>query len=264
MATEQGIRVQYIRTSMLLLHMDGLCVLTDPWFAMHMRGLPVFVKPCCEPDGLCRLDVVLVSHLHPDHFDPKALSKLSCECPLLVGPPGIKKKAGGLPFAEVIEIADGDRIERDGFSICAFSVEHSGYENAYLVERNGMSLLFAGDAKYSDVFSRIGKEHQPLVALLPVGGTQVFGRRIVMGPEDALKAGNDLGAKVVVPIHHGGEWMSVPPLSRHPGRASHLSWLAESSNAPFTVAALEPGEQTWIDAAGKTYTIEETNEGESD
>lgn len=243
------IDIQYIRTSTLLLKWDGLVVLTDPWFAMHMRGLPVFVRPCVKAEELPLLDLVMVSHLHPDHFDRKAMSKLSTPCKLLVGPPGVEKGKDRFQAARIEVMTDGQVLTEQEFTVRAFSVEHSGYENAYLVERKDMSLFFAGDAKYCESFKRIGEQFSPTVSLLPVGGTEILGRRIVMNPEDALCAAKELGTKVVIPIHIGGEWMSVPPLSRHPGRAEQLVELA--GDLEIQVVALKPGECATIDEKGR-------------
>ena len=242
------IDIQYIRTSTLLLRWDGLTILTDPWFAMQMRGLPVFVRPCVRPAQLPPLDLVLVSHMHPDHFDRRALGRLSFPCKLLVGPPQLRRRdTRGLPVERVVQLRHGERIEEPQFTLWAHSVEHSGYENAYVLRRNGESLLFAGDANYSAVFEAMGRQHTPQVSLLPVGGTLALGRRIVMSPEDALAAAVDLRTSVVVPIHLGGEWASVPPLSFHPGRAFHLQAVARLHDAPFQVAALRPGEHLQVE-----------------
>ena len=254
------IDIQYIRTSTLLLRWDGLTILTDPWFAMHIRGLPAFVRPCIRPEDLPPLDLVLVSHLHPDHFHRRAMLRLSHRAGLLVGPPGIAAEARGVSMRRLATLRDGDTIQDGETSVHAYSVEHSGYENAYLVRKGETSLLFAGDARYSPVFGAIGRAHAPTVSLLPVGGTLIMGRRIVMNPSDALAAATDLGTRVVVPIHAGGEWMSVPPLSLHPGRADQLAALAASRNAPFAVAPLRPGQHVRVANDG-TVLWDESDSG---
>lgn len=241
------IQLQYIRTSTLLLRWNGLTVLTDPWFAMQMRGLPVFVRPCVRPRDLPRLDLVLVSHTHPDHFDRRAMSRLAHRCQVLVGPPQLRGKVRDLPVDRRLFLSHGEQARVPGFTVTAYSVQHSGYENAYLLERDGESLLFAGDANFSPMFQAIGQAHAPQVSLLPVGGTIALGRRIVMGPEDALAAAICLQTQVVIPTHMGGEWMSVPPLSLHPGRAHHLAALARRAGAKFEVAALRPGQSVTVE-----------------
>lgn len=244
------IAIRYLRASMLLLQWDGLCLLTDPWFTRRMRGLPVFVRPAIAPEELPPLDLVLVSHLHPDHFDRRAMKRLATPCKLIVGPPALAGKLTGIGYERFVALRDGERLTEPEYTVTAFAVEHSGYENAYLVERGGVSLLFAGDASYSPVFRRIGEQCRPTVSLLPIGGTEILGRRIVMNPADAWQAATDLGTRVVVPIHHGGEWLSVPPLSRHPGRAGQLVALAQARPTSFAVGALAPGERGAVDETG--------------
>jgi L-ascorbate metabolism protein UlaG (beta-lactamase superfamily) len=156
----------------------------------------------------------------------------------------------GLRCREALVLRDGETAVAAGMGISAFAVEHSGYENAYLVEYGELSFFYAGDAKYSPAFATVGRAHQPLISFLPVGGTEILGRRVVMGPEDALQAALDLGTRVVTPIHSGGEWLSLPPLSRHPGRAARLAALAERSKAPFRAVVLAPGERASIAADG--------------
>jgi len=248
------ITIQYIRTSMLLIRWGGAAILTDPWFAMQMRGLPVFVRPCVEPEQLPPLDLVLVSHLHPDHFDLRAMLRLRHRVGILAGPPGIIERSHGVAARRIVSMRGGDALGEGDLKVDAYQVQHSGYENAYVVRRGGASLLFAGDARYSPVFRAIGQEHAPTVSLLPVGGTVALGRRIVMNPEDAARAARDLRTSLVVPIHHGGEWMSVPPLSLHPGRAAHLADLARARRAPFSVAPLLPG-QTVAVAGDGSFTV---------
>jgi L-ascorbate metabolism protein UlaG (beta-lactamase superfamily) len=248
----ETMNVRYLRASMTLLDWRGRRVLTDPWFARRMRGLPVFVRPALTPEELPRLDLVLVSHFHPDHFDRAALGRLAVPPRAIVGPPGLRERCRGVAAEQIVELGDGEQTDAGGFHIRAFAVEHSGYENAYLFAADGFPVFFGGDARYTEVFAAIGCEHRPVVALLPVGGTEVLGRRIVMSPSDAVCAAIDLGAKVLVPIHQGGEWMSVPPLSRHPGRA--VAACEAAAGSALTVAPLAPGESVRVTPTGEIIT----------
>jgi L-ascorbate metabolism protein UlaG (beta-lactamase superfamily) len=253
--------IQFLRTSMALIRWDWLTILTDPWFAMHLRGLPVYVPPPVDPEDLPRLDLILTSHLHPDHFDAAALMRLSHTAETLVGPPQISERCKNLPIRNIVTLTDGETFDMRDLRIRAFCIEHSGYENAYLLTRKGTSILFAGDASYCPAFKKIGRDFTPAVSLLPVGGTEIIGRRIVMGPREACLAAWDLGTKILVPIHPGGEWMSVPPLSRHPGRFGDLATLAQTVHFPFKVVVLEHGQSVKINDDGQARARPRPMEG---
>lgn len=242
MTASAPIRIRYIRASCVWIEWGGAHILTDPWFAPRMRGLPVFVRPCVRAADLPPLDLVITSHYHPDHFDRRALRELRREPARLVVPLPPLGALNGVNAGRVGLLDDGGVFEDEEFRVRAFRVRHSGFELGYLIERRGQSVFFGGDARYTDVFARIGAAHRVDIALLPCGGTEIVGRRIVMDPLDCVQAALDLRCRSLVPIHEGGEWMSVPPLSRHPGRAARVAEFAARARAPFRVAVIRPGE----------------------
>src|SRR5262245_46516381 len=75
----------HVAHSTHLLSLSGRKLLTDPWFydpahggMRHARG------PAVAAEALGALDVVLITHAHPDHADPQALDRLDkrahCVC----------------------------------------------------------------------------------------------------------------------------------------------------------------------------------------
>ena len=68
-------KVTMIRCSTLLLEWGEVRFLTDPWFGMVMRILPVWRKPGIAAEDLPPLDALLVSHLHADHWDEAAIDR---------------------------------------------------------------------------------------------------------------------------------------------------------------------------------------------
>ena len=120
-------------------------------------------------------DVVLVSHLHGDHFGGipflflEYLFENPRERPLtLVGPPTILERSLSLyaalyrelqsfelPFEiKTIEMQPGDRIAVAGFQVEAFRVTHNAepFSLGYRIESPEGSLLFSGDSAWTEEF----------------------------------------------------------------------------------------------------------------
>ena len=244
---DDGLRLTMIRCSTLLLQWRGLVVLTDPWFAMHLRGLPCLRRPALRPEQLPPLDLLLVSHLHPDHFDQDAISTLRRPPRRAFFPPGAFACLGARRWGWQ-ELAPWCSSSVGPLEVTAVPGPHTlpGPEEVnYVLRLPGWgSLFFGGDARFEhDVLQEIGQRLGPIrLALLPVGGTRILGRQTVMGPRQALKAAELLGAQRVVPIHEGGIWMSVPPLSLHPGRGRQLARLFRRCGEAERALLLREGE----------------------
>jgi len=234
-----------IRCSTLLLQWGGQAVLTDPWFGMHVRGLPCLQRPGVRIADLPSIDAALVSHLHPDHFSRKALRDLAPAMVLV--PPGTSAKLRGQQ-PRWHELNPGDSVTVGDVAISAVRGPHTlpGPEEInFVLTYPGLgNVFFGGDARLDGQVLRHARErHGPFrLALLPVGGTRICGRRTVMSPRDAADAADLLDAQTVVPIHEGGIWVSVPPLSLHPGRARHLVQIFERRGQPRRAVVLKPGE----------------------
>ena len=78
----------FVGTATTMLRLGSFTVLTDPNF-LH-RGQRAYLgkglwsrrltEPALQPDGLPPLDLVLLSHLHGDHFDRVARRGLDHRC----------------------------------------------------------------------------------------------------------------------------------------------------------------------------------------
>jgi L-ascorbate metabolism protein UlaG (beta-lactamase superfamily) len=241
-----------IRCATLLLEWGGVRLLTDPWFAGHLRGLPCFRSPGLTEAQVGRVDAVLVSHLHPDHFDRRALERLRPPPPLVLLPPGARGRLGRAWPPSHVELAPWQARTIGSVTVTAVPARHTGPgpdEVNHVLDLPGWGrVYFGGDARLDrDLFVTIAARFAPIrLALLPVGGTRILGKRTVMAPADAWEAARTLQAEAVVPIHEGGLWLSVPPLSLHPGRARHLARLAEQAGSGPRVVVLAEGESTTL------------------
>lgn len=171
----------------------------------------------------------LVTHLHRDHADARALAVALAEgAPVYEPPP---PPAGGEP-AENLAIAQADHElsaaglvrealapwtsrEAGPFTITALpAVDGLGDSQvAWLVEAEGRRVLHLGDTMFHSYWWRIARRHGPFdLVLAPINGSAIALPHLqppsplaaTMEPEQAAVAGALLGATVVVPIHYGG------------------------------------------------------------
>ncbi|MBP6884048.1 MAG: MBL fold metallo-hydrolase [Candidatus Pacebacteria bacterium] len=134
-------------------------------------------------EGL-KVDAMIVSHLHQDHFSISHINKLSPvrvylsnECISLIG----EEKVNG----EVVAIASGSDAMIDNIKVKIFDVDHG--PNPKLVPKENFGFIFTidGETIYfaGDMFYPSGVDVSNLevdYALLPVGEFYTF------GPQEAL------------------------------------------------------------------------------
>jgi L-ascorbate metabolism protein UlaG (beta-lactamase superfamily) len=80
----KGASIQLIRNATLLIHYNGKKILVDPMFSSKgafdpfagKERNPAVVLPVSIDEIIKDIDAVLVTHTHPDHFDPVATEAL--------------------------------------------------------------------------------------------------------------------------------------------------------------------------------------------
>ena len=244
----------YLRTSSVLIEYDGHTLLTDPWFSMIMRIVPVFRAPGIPLKRLPKLDLILASHCHPDHFEVSSVEKLAHSGMEIVGTRGISRICRHMNLRAVHDLWHWESATVGPFTMTGTPAVHTGPEPLeinVIIDAGPFRLFFGGDARWSDAYRAVSDRFQGIdIALLPIGGTLIFGHRTTMGPSDAVRACNYLRPRFAVPIHEGGEWMPVPPASWHPGRNRHFVRELERSGLPVEPCVIRPGERVCFDESG--------------
>ena len=245
-----------IRTSCLLLQHGGVSILTDPWFASRMSGRDVIRKPAVALTALPPIDIVLASHLHSDHFELQAVAKLLQlnANMVVIGTCGTAQHCRQIEGLAVYDMRPWDELTIAGVSVMAIPAKHTGpppREVNYVIELGGWRLFFGGDARFSEHFAELADRTELIdVAMLPVGGSEIWLKRTTMGPDDAVRACKVLKPRFALGIHEGGEWPAMLPLSRHPGRRADFDALLRTDDGLTQPIPAAPGQQVVLDDDG--------------
>ena len=177
-------------------------ILLDPYFSDALgerredrhRLLPV------DPRWLeLRYDLVLFTHCHIDHTDPKTVSMLQSRNPalMLAGPPSSHAVLEACPC--YFELLEGAKVSLGDFSLRALPAVHSDrYALGYEVIHEGKTLYFSGDtALLCDLSARV--PHRPDAAFLCFNAG--VGKN--MNAKDAAVLAQRIDAKLVIPFHYG-------------------------------------------------------------
>ena len=252
---KRTMRITYVGHSTVLIELDGLRVLTDPILRGRVAHLVRQVPPV-DREAIGEVDIVLVSHLHPDHFDPASLRMIRAGCHLIV-PQGAARTASRLGFQRVTELRVGESVPVAGTTITAtYAAHRRGRLFDQRSEAIGFTVTgtqgayFAGD---TDIFPGMAELRGELdLALLPVAG---WGPRVGPGHLDPTRAAEALALldpRIAVPIH----WGTLVRIGMRRSRRAPLSeppraFAREAARrAPAVeVRILEPGETTTIERA---------------
>ncbi|HEU6447505.1 MAG TPA: MBL fold metallo-hydrolase [Verrucomicrobiae bacterium] len=226
------IAITWIGHASFLIQFTDLNVLVDPNFANWLFLLKRIKRSGLKIDHLPPIDLVLLTHAHFDHFHKPTLRKLP-HPKIGIMPRGVGDLAHNLGFSRIVELEWWESFSRaDANWKVTFTPSkhwgartirdtHRGY-GGFILEHQGRKIYHAGDSAYFDGFAEIGKKLSPEIALLPIGAyhPESF-RHVHIGPDEAIKAFKDLGAKWLVPMHYGTFRLSFEAMDEPP------RWLLE-------------------------------------
>lgn len=257
------------------LEADGATAVVDPLddatavfapLGEAARGMPL---PRIVAPSLDRALAGLVTHLHRDHADARALADA-----LLPGAPVLEPPAGGGEAHENLallqahqeltaaglarrQVEPWESVVAGPFTLTALpAVDGIGDPQvAWLVEAGGVRVLHLGDTMFHHFWWRMSLRHGPFDAVLtPVNGAVLsFPHRRpssplpgALDPEQAALACELLRARLAIPIH--GEGYDLDGVYRPVTDASER-FAAAAAERNLPVRILEPGEAVEITAA---------------
>jgi L-ascorbate metabolism protein UlaG (beta-lactamase superfamily) len=225
---DRGLYAAWLGHTTVLIKVDGTTILTDPVFSDRVGiklglvtvGLKRLVKPAMAQRQLPKIDLILLSHAHMDHFDLPSLRSLESRGTHVVTAANTSDLLRTGRYGSVKELRWNERTRVGDVGLRAFEVRHWGARmrtdthrgyNGYAIESGRYRILFAGDTAQTTLFRDVRGAKPFDLALMPVGAYNPW-IHAHCTPEQAWQMANDAGAEFILPVHHQTFRLSREPL----------------------------------------------------
>ncbi len=228
----------FVGTATVIIRYAGWTILTDPNF-LH-RGHSVHLgyglhserltEPALDIEDLPPIDLVLLSHLHEDHFDRVAERELERDLPIVTTPHAARslkrkgfKNSRALKTWQTLTVTKGSEMLR----ITSMPGHHApGILNRVLppvmgsllewqneVGNTVLNMYITGDTLVYDKIKEIPKRYPDIdLALLHLGGTRVLGLLVTMDAKQGVEMVRIIDPTIAIPIHYNDYTVFKSPL----------------------------------------------------
>jgi L-ascorbate metabolism protein UlaG (beta-lactamase superfamily) len=254
----------FVGTATVILRYGGFTILTDPNFLHQGDHVHIgygmtsqrLTEPALDINDLPPIDLVLLSHLHEDHFDRLVERELDKALPIVTTPEAaasLRSKgfqaARGLPTWEALTFEKDDTTLR----ITSMPGRHGpGLVQHFLPDVMGAMLEFeragevrlrlyvSGDTLLHEELREIPRRYPGIdLGLFHLGGTRVMGLLLTMDAAQGLTALRLVAPRMAVPIHYDDYDVFKSPLEdfaeavRQAGLQAHVTYVARGDSYVF-------------------------------
>lgn len=207
--------------SSYLIHCNGVNILVDPVFSGHASPFSWYLKAfegsdMYKPADMPPIDIMIITHNHYDHLDTGTIKALAPTTKQFIMPLGVSKnldKTGALkkPCTEM-DWWDSLTIAPNIQLVCTPARHFSGRGlkrneslwASFVLIIDGYRIFIGSDSGYDTHFTEISKQYGPFdIAILECGQYNTAWRYIHTMPEELVTIGEDLQAKILMPVHWG-------------------------------------------------------------
>jgi L-ascorbate metabolism protein UlaG (beta-lactamase superfamily) len=173
-------------------------------------GKTIYIDPAkpAKIDGLPKADLILISHIHADHFDPEYIAKLSQPSTEVIAPASVVEKfPSAKPMANgqtqhwqqwTIEAVPAYNLKRGPAAGQLFHPK--GRDNGYVLTYGGKRFYFSADTEGTPEMRALKNIDVAFVCMnLPY----------TMPPDEAADAVKAFHPKIVIPYHYRNSDLKV-------------------------------------------------------
>ncbi|MCL5436864.1 MAG: MBL fold metallo-hydrolase [Candidatus Dependentiae bacterium] len=229
-------RITWIGHSTFLIQIAGLSIITDPIFWSPSAFFPRLTRPGLMPEKMPPIDLIVLSHNHPDHMDIRSLRRIARYSPAvrILVPWGDRATLLRRGFRAVSEHMwwDEEAVvspRGEQITLTFLPTTHDSRRGlfdanrslwgSWMINAGPEHIYFGGDSSYGSHYGKI-RENFPEIntALLPISPCDERERTRHLSAEEAGEAFLDLGAHRFIPMHwgtyHFGDDYPLTPIQR--------------------------------------------------
>jgi UDP-MurNAc hydroxylase len=190
------VKIEFISNASVIIELvSGKTIIVDPWLYPTYHGSWHNFPPISDSGRRRYLsfcpDYIHISHLHPDHLDPKSLAHYNVQTPILIGKfphPHLENRLRSLGFVNIIAFElnqptdflngkitiweDFHSVSSEWDDLVAYNMDTS----LWITDSDGISIFHVNDNVLTDeVAQQVVLTHgNPTVAIVPYSGASMY------------------------------------------------------------------------------------------
>ena len=218
--------ISFVDHATFIIKMNGETIFTDPFLSGHAAVASKKIRIRFDFLLVPQRPVVLISHNHYDHLDKQSVKALMKIDAVFIVPLGLKSYLESWGAKEVYELDWWESITLGALTYTLLPAQHWSLRAAigqgggrslwggYLIQ-GSKTIYFSGDTGYFRGFEEFGSRYEIDYAIMGAGAYEPrwFMHYQHMSPLEFIRAADDLGAKVSIPMHFGTISLSDEPLT---------------------------------------------------
>jgi L-ascorbate metabolism protein UlaG (beta-lactamase superfamily) len=218
--------ISFVGHASIIIKMNGDTIFTDPFLSNRAGISGKEIKIKFDFNRVPSRPVVLISHNHYDHLDKQSVKKLIKKDAVFIVPLRLKSYLEKFGAKEVHELDWWESVTLGEVRYTLLPAQHWSMRAArgqgegkslwggYLIQ-GAKTIYFSGDTGYFRGFEEFGSKYEIDYAIMGTGAYEPrwFMHYMHMGPEEFIRAVDEVGAKVSIPMHFGTISLSDEPVT---------------------------------------------------
>jgi UDP-MurNAc hydroxylase len=167
------VRYELVSHACVLFEFDRFKLLTDPWLLgpCYYGSWWHYPRPSRSVDTLQDVDLIVISHMHADHFHPPTLRRLPKHVPVWIPKlffTDFRDRLRELGFQHVVEVPSGKTLSLPhGIDITNYS--YRADDSAFVFEYDGRSWIHFNDCLLGGrTLARLQQRHSPVHTMFKI------------------------------------------------------------------------------------------------